>query len=505
MHSQPASARNGSVGQGALGDASLEVATESLPVEQLHAALGDKAWAQLDDAFHRAVGALAGRAVWMVNSTSVGGGVAELLRSSLPYWRAAGIDQHWAVVSADSAFFHVTKRIHNFLHGHPGDRGELGERERRVYDRALAHNGVRLARLIRPGDIVVLHDPQTAGLLPALKARGANVVWRSHVGADRPNPLTAAAWAFLEPYLAEADAYVFSRRPDVPPRLRHAPLAIIPPCIDPMSTKNRDLDPARARAILAHAGIAQPGGVALAPIYHCHDGSPRRLKQRATVRRAGKAPRVGSDRMVVHLSRWDRLKDSIGVLDSFAGPILDAADAHLILAGPTSHSVADDPESEEVYDELERRWTALPVKRRKRIALVRLPMADLDDNAAIVNALQSQADVVVKKSIEEGFGLGVTEAMWKQRAVVASAVGGHRDQIQDNVNGVLVTDPHDQGRFGDAVATLLDDPARTRRLGHAARCRVRERYLLDRHAIRWAALLGTVTEPAASSEPRIAR
>jgi trehalose synthase len=340
---------------------------------------------------------------------------------------------------------------------------------------------------------VVLHDPQTAGLLPALKARGAIVVWRSHVGTDRPSPLAAAAWAFLEPYLVEADAYVFSRQPEGPPRLRHAPMAIIPPCIDPTSTKNRPLDPTRTQAILAHAGIAQLGGPAVAPIYHRHDGSSRHLKQRATVRRAGKGPCIGSDRMVVHLSRWDRLKDPIGVLDSFAGPTLDVVDAHLILAGPAVRAVADDPESEEVYDELERRWEALPVQRRKRIALVRLPMADLDDNAAIVNALQSQADVVVKKSIEEGFGLGVTEAMWKERAVVASAVGGHRDQIQDSVSGVLVMDPYNQARFGDAVATLLNDPARARRLGHAARCRVRERYLLDRHAARWAALLGTVT------------
>jgi trehalose synthase len=503
MHSRSARAPNATERENA--DAAIEVPTGSLPIEQLHAGLGGKAWAQLDDALRGAAGALAGRAVWMINSTSVGGGVAELLRSWLPYWRAAGIDQHWAVISADSAFFRVTKRIHNFLHGHPGDHGALGERERRVYDRALAANSVRLIRLLRPGDVVVLHDPQTAGLLPALKARGAIVVWRSHVGADRPNPLTAAAWAFLEPYLVEADAYVFSGRPDVPPGLRHAPMAIIPPCIDPTSTKNRDLDPARAGAILAHAGIAQPGGLAVQPIYHRHDGSPRRLKQRATVRRAGEGPRIGSDRMVVHLSRWDRLKDPIGVLDSFAGPVLDAVNAQLILAGPTARVVVDDPESEAVYDGLERRWEALPAQRRKRIDLVRLPMADLDDNAAIVNALQSQADVVVKKSLEEGFGLGVTEAMWKQRAVVASAVGGHRDQIQDGVSGVLVGDPHDQARFGGAVATLLDDPARARRLGHAARRRVRERYLLDRHAARWGALLGTVTETAARSERRVAR
>jgi trehalose synthase len=488
----------------ALGD-SLEVPTERLPIEQLQGALGGRAWVQLDDALREAVEALAGRAVWMVNSTSVGGGVAELLRSSLPYWRAAGIDQHWAVISADSAFFEVTKRIHNFLHGHPGDGGELGERERRVYERALAANAVRLTRSITAGDIVVLHDPQTAGLLPALRAAGAIVVWRSHVGADRPNQLTAAAWTFLEPYLVEADAYVFSRRPNLPLGLCHAPMAIIPPCIDPTSTKNRDLDRSRARAILAHAGIAQPGGLAVEPSYHRHDGSSRLLKQRATVRRIGKGPRMGSDSIVVHLSRWDRLKDPGGVLDSFAHHILDAVDAHLILGGPTAHAVADDPESEDVYDQLERRWEALPAQRRERIQLVRLPMADLDDNAAIVNALQSQADVVVKKSIQEGFGLGVTEAMWKQRAVVASAVGGQRDQIQDGVSGVLVRDPCDQARFGNAVANLLDDPARARRLGYAARRRVRGRYLLDRHAARWSAVLGTITERRPRFNRRLAR
>jgi trehalose synthase len=197
--------------------------------------------------------------------------------------------------------------------------------------------------------------------------------------------------------------------------------------------------------------------------------------------------------MVVHLSRWDRLKDPSGVLDSFSRHTLDTIDAHLVLAGPTAHAVADDPESEDVYDQLERRWEALPAQRRKRIELVRLPMADVDDNAAIVNALQSQADVVVKKSLEEGFGLGVTEAMWKQRAVVATAVGGQRDQIHDGVSGVLVSDPRDHARFGEAVANLLDDPTRARRLGYAARCRVRERYLLDHHTARWAALLGTVT------------
>jgi trehalose synthase len=438
----------------------------------------------------------------MVNSTSVGGGVAELLRSSLPHWRAAGIDQHWAVVTADPAFFRVTKRIHNHLHGHPGDGGELGERERRVYERALALNAAELVHRLSPGDIVVLHDPQTAGLLPAVKATGAIVVWRSHVGADRPNPLTEAAWEFLDPYLDQADALVFSRRPEVPPPLRRAPVSIIPPCIDPTSTKNRDIEPASARAILAHAGVTQPeAGSAAQPIYRRHDGSPCRLKQRATVRRAGTAPRIGVDRIVLHLSRWDRLKDPAGVLDCFARNVLDAVEARLILAGPTARAVADDPESEEVYDEVERRWEALPVQRRRHIDLVRLPMADLDDNAAIVNALQCHARVVVKKSLEEGFGLGVTEAMWKQRAVVASAVGGHRAQIQDGVSGVLVKDPRDGESFGNAIVDLLNNPAYAQRLGRAGHRRVRERYLLDRHAARWAALLGCLLAGPGSGSP----
>jgi trehalose synthase len=475
--------------------ASLQVPIERLPVEQLQIALGSEARVELDDALQAAAEALTGRALWMVNSTSVGGGVAELLRSWVPYWRAAGIDQHWAVVSAAPAFFHLTKRIHNFLHGHPGDGGELGERERRVYEAALATNAVQLVRALRPGDVVVLHDPQTAGLVQALKKSGAIVVWRSHVGADRPNPLTETAWAFLEPYLAEADAFVFSRRSEVPPPLQRVPVSIIAPCIDPTSTKNRHIDPVNARAILARAGIVETTGDESAqPIYHRHDASTRRLKQHATVRRVGKAPCVGADPIVVHLSRWDRLKDPLGVLESFTHHILDAIEAQLILAGPTARAVVDDPESEETYSEVERRWEALPRQQRARIHLVRLPMTDLDDNAAIVNALQGQADVVIKKSLEEGFGLGVTEAMWKGRAVVASAVGGHRDQIEDGISGVLVDDPSDLARFGDAVANLLSNPERARRLGNAARRRVRDRYLLDHHAASWAALLSALTQ-----------
>ena len=153
--------------------------------------------------------------------------------------------------------------------------------------------------------------------------------------------------------------------------------------------------------------------------------------------------RLGVDPLVVHLTRWDRLKDPVGVMESFASGVLDRVDARLILAGPSVHAVADDPEAAAVYREVERRWQLLPSAERERIELAQLPMRDLEENAAIVNALQRQATVIVKKSLEEGFGLGVTEAMWKRRPVVASRVGGHQDQIQDGISGVLLDDPRD--------------------------------------------------------------
>ena len=155
---------------------------------------------------------------------------------------------------------------------------------------------------------------------------------------------------------------------------------------------------------------------------------------------------------------------------------------------------ADDPEAAAVYKEVERRWRLLPSAERERIELAQLPMRDLDENAAIVNALQRQATVIAKKSLEEGFGLGVTEAMWKRRPVVASRVGGHRDQIQDGIDGVLVDDPRDLAGFGRAIADLLLDPDRAKRLGDAAQQRVREHFLPDRYLARWAELL--VTLPA---------
>jgi len=466
--------------------------TSALP-EQLRPILSARGWARLDATLQVRRDDLQDRTVWMVSSTPVGGGVAELLRALVPYWLGAGLDVRWVVIQAGPAFFRLTKRIHNLLHGHPGDGGELGERERHGYEAALAPNARSLKRRVRAGDIVVLHDPQTAGLAPSLKASGASVVLRSHVGADQANALVREAWDFLRPYTAEADAIVFTRRSSLPPALGATRVAMISPAIDPCATKNRAMDDATVRAILISAGLAaqRQGHVGL-PAFRRRDGSDGRVGRRCLVLRAGRPARLGVDPLVVSLTRWDRLKDPVGVLESFATHVLDRVDARLILAGPPVYAVADDPEAAAVYREVERRWRLLPSAERERIDLARLPMRDLEENAAIVNALQRQATVVAKKSLEEGFGLGVTEAMWKRRPVVATRVGGHQDQIQDGINGVLVDDPRDLDRFGGAMAELLLDPERAKRLGEAGQQQVRERFLPDRYLSRWVELLATL-------------
>ena len=192
--------------------------------------------------------------------------------------------------------------------------------------------------------------------------------------------------------------------------------------------------------------------------------------------------------LVVQVSRWDRLKDPIGVMRGFAG-IVAGRDVHLVLAGPSLGSVSDDPDGAEVLAEVEDDWRRLPEEARAKVTLACLPMEDLDENAAIVNALQRQATIVVQKSLKEGFGLTVTEAMWKARPVIATETGGIGDQIKDGVTGLLLADPLDLGKFGEMVAGLLDSPERAGEIGLAARESVRRHFLEDRHTLQYVELL----------------
>lgn len=399
-----------------------EINVTSRSIERIEEGLGATAARKLELAAACARTSLGSRIVWNVNSTACGGGVAEMIEPLVGYARGLGVDTRWLVIEADRAFFTVTKRIHNHLHGDPGDGGTLTDAERGHYEGVLGDNASTLTRSVRPGDIVICHDPQTAGLIPALNQHGALTLWRCHVGRDTQNDLSRRAWDFLSPYVRHAHQYIFTRRAFVPPQLDLVKVVIISPSIDPLSPKNQSLAPDVTRAILVRTGILQGAAPPGAPTFVRHDDSQGLVTRGADVIRLGPGPRCEQP-LIVQVSRWDRLKDPIGVMQGFERVRTDGS-AFLVLAGPNVSGVADDPEGGAVLDDVFVAWRQLPHEVRRRVQITCLPMADRDQNAAIVNALQTQATIVVQKSLYEGFGLTVAEAMWKGRLIVASAVGG---------------------------------------------------------------------------------
>jgi trehalose synthase len=437
---------------------------------------------------------LESRTFWNVNSTARGGGVAEMLRSLIGYARGAGIDARWITIAGNPDFFAITKRLHNRLHAHEGDAGELGEAERAAYERCCAANAALLAERVRPADVVLLHDPQTAGMIPRLLDTGVPVIWRSHVGIDPPNDFAREAWRFLIRYVERADAYVFSQSAYVWDGLDPVKLTVIAPSIDVFSPKNHAMAFTSVTAVLRAAGLAAEHQQSTRAVFERLDGTAGRVRSRAQLveERA-----LGLDvPLLAQVSRWDRLKDPLGVLAAFAQHVRDEDEPHLILAGPDVTAVADDPEGQEVFAEVELAWSLLPRRIRRRVHLALLPMGDPDENAVIVNALQRRADVIAQKSLAEGFGLTVSEAMWKGRPVVASRVGGIREQIEDDHTGYLV-DPYDLQAFGERVSLLLDDPGGAERIGAAAQTRVRDLFLAPRHLGQYVELLEGVLSPRA--------
>ena len=418
---------------------------------------------------------LGGRRIVNVNSSASGGGVAEMLRSLVGYALGAGLDTEWVVIEGDPAFFTLTKRLHNGLYGGAGDGGSLGPVEQALYDRTTERNLERLRPLIRRGDVVIVHDPQPAGLVGPLVELGSHVIWRCHVGRDSQNEWSERAWRFLRAYLEPAHAFVFSREAFAPEWIERAWLRVIPPSIDPFSPKNRDMGTGEVLGLLGGAGLVA-------------DGAPTdpRVRHPATVVREGLPPGPGTP-LVVQVSRWDSMKDMKGVMEGFAAHVR-TDEAHLVLAGPQVDGVDDDPEGTEVWRETVAAREALPPAARARVHLAAIPMDDLVENAHVVNALQRHAAVVVQKSLAEGFGLTVAEAMWKARPVVASAVGGIVDQIVDGETGLLVGDPLDLRSFGAAVERLLLDPVESDRLARNGRTHVERHFLGDRHLLDYAAL-----------------
>ncbi|MEX1826829.1 glycosyltransferase [Luteibacter sp. CQ10] len=404
------------------------------------------------------------RRVVNIHTTAHGGGVSEILKANVPMLNTLGIETSWLLLSAPPVFFQVVKRLYHAVYGRPGGGIPLDESTRHLYEEVFHIALPKLMAHVREGDIVILHDPQTLGFAPALRELGAYVVWRLHLGTDTPNTETELARNFLGPYLDHVDASVVLCPEFAASWNFQMPVEAIPPSIDPRSAKNLMLDEEHVDALLDELAQQRPP-----------EGSAATL-----------APDLFQRRYVLQVSRWDRAKGISGLLGEFSllAKRPGSRDVDFIIAGPAPHAVADDPEGNEILAETFRIHTSLPMPIRDRVKVLLLPMDYPEHNAFLVNALQRRASVIVQNSSAEGFGLSVTEAMWKARPVVARRVGGIRCQIVDGESGILIAQDAPEGTLASAISSLLEDPCAAHALGQQARCRVEERFLPDTHLSR---------------------
>ncbi len=364
---------------------------------------------------------LEGASVVHVNSTRVGGGVAEILAWLVPMMQELGLDVDWEVVTGNAAFFDVTKTFHNGLQGKPVP---LPSSMIQAYEEVSDANAERLRDKLEAADFVIIHDPQPARLLKLCPNRKGMWVWRCHIDASHPN---RRIWNYLRQQVEGYNASIFSM-PSFAKSLPH-PQFIIAPSIDPLSDKNRDLEDTFISQTLERHGIPND------------------------------AP------LITQVSRFDRFKDPIGVIEGFK-LLNSSTDAHLVLAGG---GATDDPEGQAVYDEVIEAADADP-----RIHVLLLP----GDAHREINALQRASVVVVQKSLQEGFGLTVTEAMWKGKPVIGGNAGGIRLQVYNHYTGFLVESP--QG-MALRIRELLRHPRKRSRMGATAKQLVTENFLLVRH------------------------
>jgi trehalose synthase len=448
---------------------------------------------------------LSGRTVWLVNSTPRGGGVAEMLPTVVRMLRGLGVRTEWvAMGSREPAFFELTKHLHNLLHGVGEPR--LGAAERALFERVNRANADALAPLLRGGDLLVVHDPQPLPLSAMLRESvPLTAVWRCHIGVDLENAATRAAWTFLDPYLGAYERAVFSAPEYIPPSLAGR-ASVIVPGIDPLAPKNRELSLRESIEVLCNGGVVPcPGPTVGAP----YAGRARRLGSDGTFAPVGASDGFGllTRPIVTQISRWDRLKGFLPLLHAFRGLKLSrepgAADpgtpgrrlelARLILAGPDADAVQDDPEAAAVLGELRSAYLALPAAVQADIAIIAVPLLVAEQSALVINALQRASTIVVQNSLREGFGLTITEAMWKGVPVLSnSRACGPRHQIRDGIDGILVHDPEDEQELTRALAAMLADPIRLATWGRSAQRRVYDDFLVFRQLRQWGQLFLTI-------------
>ncbi len=365
---------------------------------------------------------LKGRKVVHVNSTRVGGGVAEILAKLVPLMNELGLDTHWEVINGNAEFYQCTKSFHNALQG---NAVTIPESQLRNFEEVNRQNAEQLRPALEDADIAFIHDPQPAPLLASFPDRKGKWIWRCHIDASRPH---RPVWKYLRGFLNEYDASIWSL-PDFAQTLPH-PQYIIPPSIDPLSDKN----------------ITLPDGEITA-VYDRFDIDPDRP-------------------LVTQVSRFDRFKDPVGVIEAYRLSKRFLPGLQLVLAGG---GATDDPEGEAVLNEVYSAANGDP-----DIKILMLP----SDAHRTINALQRVSDIVMQKSTREGFGLTVTEAMWKGKPVIGGNTGGIRLQVINHHTGFLVSTPE-----GAALRTryLLNHRDILNGMGHKAREFVRDHFLLTRH------------------------
>jgi trehalose synthase len=373
---------------------------------------------------------LEGKRVLHVSATAFGGGVSEILYTLVPLMRDVGLDAHWQVILGREEFFNVTKVMHNSLQGAPDP---ISDEQWEVFE---AYNAMNAQDLDGDWDLIVIHDPQPAAMRSNAPDRARRWAWRCHIDVSTPNEATLAR---MLPLLRDYDATVWHLEQYVPRALNHGLVRIVPPAIDPLSPKNMALSPDDAAFVCEQFGI--------------DPGRP----------------------LVCQVSRFDPWKDPIGVIDAYRLVREQVPEAQLALVGSMA---TDDPEGWEFFHRTFRYADGDPDIKI---------LNNLNNVGAIeVNAFQSQADVVMQKSLREGFGLTVTEALWKGRATVGGKVGGIPLQISDGETGFLVATPE---QAAERSVEILRDPELAKRLGRAGKERARERFLTPRYLRDWLELM----------------
>jgi trehalose synthase len=376
-----------------------------------------------------------GKKLQHINSTSVGGGVAEILTRLVPLLRELGIDATWDVIKGNQAFYNVTKAFHNALHG------KTENITRQMLEIFRANTEMNLREMQITGDTVMIHDPQPTGLIARKKGLGRNWVWRCHIDVSTPQ---AEVWDFLHPYVAQYDAAIFSM-PEFSQQLT-IPQFRVAPSIDPLADKNRELPDDEVNRVLE--------------------------KYELDARRP----------ILTQISRFDRLKDPLGVMEAYK-IVKRRQDCQLVLAGGGAD---DDPEGMQVLQEVRDAANGDPDIH----ILLLPPFSDLE-----INALVRGSTVVIQKSLREGFGLTVSEALWKRKPVVAGAVGGIRLQIIDGVTGFLV---HSVEGCANQISQLLRDRKLRERMGENGHQHVKHNFLLTRHVRDYILTMLAVEHPGES-------